>query len=173
MQTPAPTIIALLILLPLLAWRVYARIRRMVGRQRLSRARAWSTLVLFPVLIALLAYASHAHLERVMWLAGGLAAGSVLAVYGLRRTLFEPTPEGLFYTPHAHLGVALSLLLVGRILYRLVEIYFIDLTNLPGATDLALSPLTLAVVGLLAGYYMGYAIGLVRWRDPTVSASSL
>ena len=123
MQAPAPTIIAFLVLLPLLAWRVYARIRRIVGRQKLSRRRAWSTLTIFPVLIALLAYASHAQVQALLGLAAGLAGGAVLAVYGLRLTRFEPTPEDLFYTPSAHLGIALSLLLVARILYRLVELY--------------------------------------------------
>jgi hypothetical protein len=29
---------------------------------------------------------------------------------------------------------------------------------------LARSPLTLAVFGLVAGYYISYAIGLARWR---------
>ena len=66
MQTPAPTIIAFLVLLPLLAWRVYARVRRIVGRQKLSRRRAWSTLTIFPVLIALLAYASHAQVQALL-----------------------------------------------------------------------------------------------------------
>jgi len=170
MQAPAPTIIAFLVLLPLLAWRVYARIRRIVGRQKLSRRRAWSTLTIFPVLIALLAYASHAQVQALLGLAAGLAGGAVLAVYGLRLTRFEPTPEDLFYTPSAHLGIALSLLLVARILYRLVELYSIDTTISPAATNLALSPLTLVVVGLLAGYYMAYAIGLLRWRDPVLRA---
>ena len=32
------------------------------------------------------------------------------------------------------------------------------------AADFVRSPLTLAVFGLLAGYYIAYAIGLVRWR---------
>jgi hypothetical protein len=168
MQAPVPTTIVFLILVPLLAWRVYARVRRMAGRQKLSRSRAWSTLTIFPAVIALLAFAAHAHVEALVGLAAGLAGGSVLGLYGLRLTRFEATPEGLFYTPSAHLGIALSLLLVGRMLYRLVEIYRSD----PMATNLALSPLTLLVVGLLAGYYMAYAIGLVRWRDPTVSASS-
>jgi hypothetical protein len=171
MQAPDVTIIALLIVLPLLAWRVYTRVRKMVGRQRLSRARAWSTLTIFPLLIALLAYASHAHVQAFSGLAAGLAGGAILGLYGLRLTRFEATPEGSFYTPSAHLGVALSLLLVARILYRLFEIFPIDTTS-PAATSLALSPLTLAVVGLLAGYYMAYAVGLVRWRNPAVSASS-
>ena len=168
MQPPTPANIALLILLPLLAWRVYTRIRRVVGRQKFSRLRALSTLTIFPVLLALLAYASHAHVQALVGLAAGLAGGAVLAAYGLRLTRFEVTPEGMFYTPSAHLGIALSLLLVGRILYRLVEIYRSE----PVAASLSLSPLTLVVVGLLAGYYMAYAIGLVRWRDLTVSASS-
>ena len=30
--------------------------------------------------------------------------------------------------------------------------------------DFAASPLTLAIFGLLAGYYVTYAIGLINWR---------
>ena len=142
--------------------------RRMVGRQKFSRLRALGTLTIFPVLIALLASAAHAHAEALLGLAGGLAVGSVLGMYGLRLTRFEATEEGGFYTPSAHLGIALSLLLVGRLLYRLVEIY----RGAPAATSLALSPLTLLVIGLLAGYYVAYAVGLLRWRAPNVSASS-
>ncbi len=32
------------------------------------------------------------------------------------------------------------------------------------------SPLTLAVFGLIAGYYMTYALGLVRWRNLVLRA---
>jgi hypothetical protein len=158
--------IALVILVPLLSWRVYRRMQRMLGRQRLSRVRAGLTLAIFPVLIGLLAFASHAHPAGLAGLAGGLAVGGVLAVYGLRLTRFEESADGVFYTPSAHLGVALSLLLAGRVLYRLVEVYRLDPANLPQTPDLMLSPVTLAIVGLLAGYYVGYALGLVRWRAP-------
>ena len=164
MPAPGSTIITLLVLLPLVAWRVYARFRRMVGRQRLSRIRPWITLTLFPLVIVLLGFAAHEHLDRLSWLAGGLILGALLGTFGLRKTRFEPTPEGLFYTPNAHLGIALSLLFVGRILYRLFEVYF-PAPGMPnGVDDFARSPLTLAVFGLLAGYYIRYAIGLVRWR---------
>jgi hypothetical protein len=70
----------------------------------------------------------------------------------------------MFYTPNAHLGIALSLLLAARVIYRMLQIYSSD----PGAQlatpDFARSPLTLAVFGLLAGYYVAYAVGLIRWR---------
>jgi len=116
MQAPNSSTIALLILAPLLGWRVYARFRRMVGRQRLSRVRLRITLTIFPLLVLLLGYAARSHLESLNWLATGLLAGTLLAVYGLRATRFEPTAQGLFYTPNAHLGIALSILFVGRIL---------------------------------------------------------
>lgn len=164
MMTPSPSTVTLLVLLPLLAWRVYARFRRMVGRQRLSRVRPWVTLSIFPALIVLLCIATQSHLERLWWLAAGLSLGSLLGVCGLHKTRFEPTPQGLFYTPNAHLGIALSLLFLVRIVYRFVEVYALEPTLPHGMDDFARSPLTLAVFGLLAGYYIAYAIGLARWR---------
>jgi hypothetical protein len=156
--------ITLLILLPLVAWRVYARVRRMVGRQRLSRVRPWITLAIFPLLVLLLGLAARSHPEGLWALAAGLGAGAALGRFGLAKTRFDATPGGLFYTPNAHLGVALSLVLVARIVYRLVEIYASGPLTPHGMNDFARSPLTLAVFGLLAGYYICYAIGLVRWR---------
>jgi hypothetical protein len=164
MQPLSPSTVTLVVLIPLILWRVYARFRRMVGRQRLSRVRPWITLAIFPSLVLLLGLAARSHPERLWWLAGGLILGSMLGVFGLRRTRFEPTPKGLFYTPNAHLGIALSLLFVGRIIYRVAEVYLLDPSSAHGMDDFARSPLTLAVFGLLAGYYIAYAVGLVRWR---------
>jgi len=173
MNTPSASTMTLVVLLPLLVWRVHSRFRRMVGRQRLSRIRPWVTLVIFPLLIGLLCFAAHAHVERLWWLAGGVSIGSLLGVYGLRKTRFEPTKKGLFYTPNAHLGIALSLLFVGRIIYRLVEVYAVTPDMPHGMDDFARSSLTLAVFGLLAGYYIAYAIGLARWRFRVLRAKRL
>ena len=170
MQAPNSSTIVLLILAPLIGWRVYSRVRRMVGRQRLSRVRLRITLTVFPILVLLLAYASRSHEESLNWLAAGLLAGALLAVYGLQMTRFEATAQGLFYTPNAHLGIALSILFVGRSLYRLVEVYVLAGTAPVGNADFVRSPLTLAVFGLLAGYYIGYAIGLARWRHRVLRA---
>lgn len=164
MQAPGSSTITLMVLLPLISWRVYSRFRRLVGRQRLSKVRPWVTLVIFPLLFALLGWAAHAHPERLWWLAGGMAGGVLLGRFGLGKTRFEPTPTGLFYTPNAHLGIALSLLFVARIVYRLVEVYALDSGVPHGMDDFARSPLMLSVFGLLGSYYITYAVGLVRWR---------
>ncbi|MEO8525068.1 MAG: hypothetical protein ABI460_10135 [Caldimonas sp.] len=159
-----PSTVTLLVMLPLIGWRIYARFRRMVGRQRLSKVRPWITLAIFPALILVLGLAAMAHVDRLAWLTAGLGVGALLGVFGLDKTRFEATPQGLFYTPNAHLGIALSLLFVGRIAYRFIEIYALDTAAPHDMNDFARSPLTLAVFGLLAGYYVAYAIGLLRWR---------
>ena len=169
MSTLTPSAVTLLALVPLLAWRAYARVRRMVGRQRLSRVRPWITLAVFPLLIALLGLAAAGVPRSLAWMAAGLAAGALLGVFGLRHTRFEPTPQGLFYTPNAHLGIALSLLFIARIAYRLVEVLVIAPAAGRTPDDFASSALTLAVFGLLAGYYIAYAIGLVRWRSKQIA----
>ena len=169
MQAPSPSGLVLLLVVPLVLWRIHARIRRLVGRQRLSRVRPWVTLVLFPALVALLALAAHAQPQRLLWLAAGLAVGALLGRYGLKRTRFEATPGGLFYTPNAHLGIALSLLLVGRVAYRLFEVYALGLAAPDDLSGFAASMLTLALFGVLAGYYVSYAIGLVRWRHSVMT----
>jgi hypothetical protein len=161
------TTITLLALSPLIIWRMYARIRRMIGRQRLSRIRPWVTLAVFPLLLAFLVLAVlvlHGQPLRLWWLALGLAAGIALAVFGLKRTRFEATPQGLFYTPDVHLGIAISLLFAGRVVYRIVQLIIMG-PPAPGQHDsFTTSPATLALIGILAGYFMGYAVGLLRWR---------
>ena len=167
MSSPSLPAIVLIVLVPLVAWRMYARFRRLVGRQRASRIRPWITLTVFPAIIALLAYVARPDVAALAALAAALGVGALLGRYGLGKTQFEATPSGLFYTPHAPLGIALSLLFAGRIVYRLFE-----LSGLAAATahvgDLGPSPLTLALFGLLAGYYVAYAAGLLRWRRSVV-----
>ncbi|HUI45063.1 MAG TPA: hypothetical protein VL122_03590 [Nitrospirota bacterium] len=147
----------------LVAWRVYSRVRRMVGRQQLSGVRQWVTICLFPVLLALL-LGSFGHPGAALATVAGVGLGAVLGMYGLRLTTFEQTLSGLLYTPNARLGIALSLLFLGRIAYRAAQLYFsaVPVSALPSA--LARSPLTLLLFGTLAGYYVTYAVGLLRWR---------
>ncbi len=146
----------------LLGWRIYMRIRRLVGRQRLSPVRPWVTLLVFPLLLCLLAFVSLGHPYTLAALGGGLALGIGLGLYGHRLTRFEATPEGLFYTPNAHLGIALSLLFIGRCGYRMIQLSMLGETG--SMNDFGGSPITLAIFATLAGYYVSYAAGLLRWK---------
>ena len=160
--TPHPSLFVTLSIAVLIAWRMYYRIRRLVGRQTFSRKRAIATVTLLPLVLALLLFATLASVTSLLALAAGVGVGTALGIYGLRLTRFDETPAGLFYTPGAHLGVALSLLLVGRIGYRLVQLY---MQGPQASSQVAFvsSPVTLVIFGSLAGYYVSYALGLLKW----------
>ena len=164
-------LLTVLLVVALVAWRVYARIRRVVGRQRLSAVRPWITVVVFPLIAALVLLTSFVHPLTGAALVAGAAVGVGLGLYGTRLTKFEVTSAGLFYTPNAHLGIALSLLMVLRLGYRFVMLQMAGGNFDPQSMQLGASPLTMAIFGTLAGYYVTYAIGLLRWRAQ-VSAQS-
>ena len=157
-------LLTVVLVVALVAWRVYSRIRRVIGRQRLSAVRPWITVVVFPLIAALVLLTSFVHPMTGVALIAGAAVGTVLGILGRRLTKFEVTPAGLFYTPNAHLGIALSLLLVLRLGYRAVTLQMNGQNFDPQSMQLGSSPLTMAIFGTLAGYYVTYAIGLLRWR---------
>jgi len=146
------------------AWRVYRRLSRMVGRQKFRWLRSWVSASMFPMLLLSLLAATASHPIRSLSELAGIAIGVALGYYGLRATKFESSEEGHFYTPNAHIGVGLSILFVGRVVHKLYNAY----TTTAGFTDvpaeIVRSPLTLFIVGILAGYYATYAMGLLRWR---------
>lgn len=155
------TTLALIILAPVLVWRVYSRIKSRMGRQRSIVSRHYTGLLAFFAMVAV--PASEADPLTLAALAAGLAAGLALGVYGLRVTRFEDTSEGYFFTPNARLGILIAMALVARVLYLGVLIYANKGSNAPTPrfTD---SPLTMVTVGLTAGYFWMYSAGLLRWR---------
>ena len=164
---PAPfdsSVIAPVAIGALIVWRLYARMRRMVGRQRLTTVRPWLTVFIFPLVLLLILVGSAFNPMNAGALVLGAAIGIGLGLYGTRLTKFEATPAGLFYTPNAHLGIALSLLLIVRLGYRFLRLHMVGGTFDPSSMQMGNSPLTLALFGTLAGYYVTYAIGLLRWR---------
>jgi cytochrome b561 len=169
LQTSSIVIVALV---PLILWRLYSRFRRLVGRQRSRAWRHWTAAIFYPLLILLLAIPAMLNPYSFIALAAGIATGIALAVFGLKLTRFEATPEGFFYTPHAHIGIGLSLLLVLRVGYRFYEISQMTAGPQPGhMQDFTRSPLTLVIIGMVASYYAAYAIGILRWRARTMVPS--
>ena len=166
MATPAPhlSIVTLLGIGALIAWRLYRRTRKLVVRQHFNLRRSRMSLVFFPLLLVLFLVSSYTHPLAVAAELGGVLIGVVLAVYGLRHTKYENTAEGLFYTPNAHIGIALSVLLAGRVAYRFFQMYASTSAFAQPPQDFARSPLTLLIFGTTAGYYAWYALGLIRWH---------
>jgi hypothetical protein len=157
-----PTPVVAVALAPLVLWRVASRIKRLTTRQRSRTWRHRTTLVFFPLLLALVSLAGLANPPVLVALAAGVAGGAVLGSIGLRKTLFEQVGEEFYFTPHAHIGLVVAGLFLARMAYRAWEFTMhADFAQ----HDFVRSPLTLAVFGILAGYYITYAVGLLRWRQ--------
>ena len=160
---------------------IYRRVRRNIGRQPIQPARMRVRMFMLGVVGALIALGATRDIDLLGAMAAGIAGGAVLGWFGLRHTKFERTAQGEFYTPHTYIGLAVSLLLIGRIAYRFIVVY----PSMQAAAHadqnpfaaFQRSPLTLAIFGVLIGYYVFYYFGVLRAaknlpRPPTTPVSS-
>ncbi|MFZ0828644.1 MAG: DUF1453 domain-containing protein [Verrucomicrobiia bacterium] len=117
-----------------------------------------TSIVVFSVLSVAIGYVSRHQPRLLLGIGGGLSLGVLLGWIGLRLTQFETTADGHFYIPNTPFGVALSLLLVGRLAYRFRVLR--DAATASYHAPPMQSPLTFFIIGLTAGYYIVYQTGL-------------
>ena len=158
------TTITLLLLVPLAIWRIYSRLKSLMGRNPSQLWHHYAAAILLPLLIGVLAATLLGH-----WLAmGALVAGAALGAYLGRRqfslTRLRNLPEGFFYTPDRRLPLLIIMLFVSRLIYRLFEAYLHMHDGIALDPDFLGSPVTTVVFGLLAGFYLTYSVLLVRWH---------
>jgi hypothetical protein len=150
---------------------MYSRIKRLTTRQRSKVWRHRTTLVFFPLLILLLAVLSLQTMPvALVALGAGLPLGAVLGRFATNRTKFEQAGEEYYFTPHAPVGMLVALLFIGRMGYRAYEYYALGSL---AHHEFVTSPLTLFIFGILAGYYMTFAAGLLAWRKRTAVAAAI
>lgn len=158
----SPNLIAPIVIAPLIVWRLYYRMRRSFGRQPIRPKRMWAR-VGFLVLVSLLvASEGFINPRLAAGLGIGLVGGVVLGIVALRLTRFEIDGKNDCYFPNLWIGLGLTALFIGRLLYRFMEIWpEISHGATGGTRQWQRSPLTLAILGLLLGYYIAYYVGLL------------
>ncbi|MGA8277870.1 MAG: DUF1453 domain-containing protein [Rhodanobacteraceae bacterium] len=162
-----PTAHAPILVVPLILFAIYRRVRRNFGRQPVRPGRMKTRIVLFAVIGLLVLLPAFLSPRLAGAAAIGLLAGAFLAVAGLHLTHFETDPDGhRWYTPHGYIGVAISLVLLGRLLYRFLVIYptLQAGARAGGAYPIAAyqrSPLTLALLAAVVAYYVVYLVGVL------------
>ena len=172
-----PRLITPYLIVAIIAWAYYRRMRRWFGRQRVQDGRMWFRVGLLTLIAVMVTVVIARDTEMLGALFAGIAGGAALGYLGLRHTKFEITSEGRFYTPHTYIGLAVSALFAGRILYRFLAVY--NGTMAPAvasqgaAATFQHSPFTVAVIGALVGYYVLYYLGVLqRTRRPIVGATA-
>ncbi len=165
-----PKLLTPMFMVALVVFAIYRRVRRNIGRQRVSPTRMRLRMILLGVVGVLILLASARNAGLFAAMAAGLAGGAALAWLGLKHTQFETTPQGNFYTPHTYIGLFVSALLLGRIAYRFMIVYpLMQAAQQANANPFAAyqkSPLTLAIFGVVVGYYIAYYTGvLIKSRE--------
>jgi hypothetical protein len=156
----------------LIVFAVYRRLRRSFGRQPLRPGRMVFRIVLLSVFALLLAPTALRSSAFAAAALSGLAAGILLAVWGASRTRYEIVGAERYYIPHTYTGIAVSLLFVGRVAYRLLQTYELThgiraagpATPTAGPAGYVSSPLTLGLFYVLVGYYVCY-LGFILWKS--------
>jgi len=161
----APQLIVPTLLVPLIGYRVYRRFRSNIGRQTVQHTRMVVRLCILAAVVALFGAIAMRSMPALEAAGGGLLAGVLLAVLGLRLTRFESDANGRYYTPNPYIGAGVTLLLVGRLVYRMTLMYSAPQFAPPPGGDpfatLTQSPLTLAMAMLTVGYYLMYTAGVL------------
>lgn len=158
---------------------VYRRFRRNFGQQLVRPVRMRARAILLIVAGCFLAPVALRSMDFLSAVLLGLAVGIGLALWGAARTRFVRTSGQLYYVPHLYTGIAVSLLFLGRLVYRLLQMYGAahashslapDGANQSfAATGMLRSPLTVGLFFVLVGYYVCY-YSVVLWKSTRVVA---
>lgn len=161
------TTLALLILIPLLIWRVYLRLKQFFVRQESLMWKHWVGAVLFPLMLLAALVSLLANGPSLAALAGATVAGGWLAFFALKKTRFETVGRRYFFKPYARFGILVCMLFAARVLQIGVELYMNRQSEFPQplTREMVMAhPLSCAAFGLLAGYLATFSIGMLRWR---------
>jgi hypothetical protein len=155
--------LALIVLGPLLVWRIYSRVKGAMGRQPSVTGRHWlGVLVCLTALVVTVLELGREPALLAAW-AGGALFGIGWGVYGVKRTRMTSSDEGWFFVPYAPLGMAVALLFAARILYLMFDLY----AGTGAREPFLASPLTVAAITFVSGYFGTVSAGLLRWRLTT------
>ena len=166
----------------LIAFGIYRRVRRNIGRQRLTPKRfvlriCTLLIVGIALFVSLLSAFEVFELAEVF---AGLVIGAVVAFFGIRLTEFGKDEDGPYYVPNSYLGLGVSALLVGRIAYGLLyasvgrgfgPASVVATQNPQAAFQSAYDPVTSALLFVFIGYYVVYYIGVLLRSRSTTSPS--
>lgn len=157
-----------LIFIPIIVWRLYSRMRKLIVRQEARSGRLWFPLVLFPLLTLMTTWGCREDMAALGSLIGGAACGAALAVYGLKLTHFDVEGGKLFYQPNRYIGMGLMMLFVTRLAYRFATMptgpVHPNVNDGAAMQQLSSSPLTLFIMGLVFCYYAPYSAGILLRR---------
>lgn len=144
----------------LIAFMLYRRFKRTIGFQKLTRSRLIFRSVVFGILGCVFLYMGMVHPINYVADAVGLVGGLVLSYYAVKHLRFEKRQDGWYFRTHIGIEIAVLVILMSRIGYRLIGIYLqapaAQAAAASSMQDFAKDPLTVGIFFVLIAYYLRY-----------------
>ncbi|MDU0205919.1 hypothetical protein ACYEXS_13360 [Paenibacillus sp. MAH-36] len=162
----------------LICFFIYRRTKRTIGFQKLAKGRLKFRLTLFSILGIAIFLLGFVHPIHFIGYLIGLAAGAGLGLTAIRHTRFEHRADGCYYRTHLWIEIAVLVLFLSRIIYRVA---FIALSpnassmNPADPTQFTKDPVTAGVFFIIVSYYIlffGYLLREESKLDPDATLSS-
>jgi hypothetical protein len=158
---------------------IYRRLRRSFGRQPVRPIRMWIRIGILTILGCSLVPAALKSGQFLAAEVAGILAGTALGIWGAQHTRYQRSEGQLTYAPHTYTGIAVSLLFVGRLVYRAGQMYSMHGPDgaMTDTQDLAASPMvrgpfTVGLLFVVIGYYVCY-FSRVLWKSKRISPEEL
>ena len=136
------------------------RIAGNFGRQRWRPGRTGIRLGLLSLALVALLFAAVFVPGAGLSVGLGMVLGATFAGFALHHNHVEIFEGKRCYTPNPWIGGALSLLLVGRLLWRMGHVDMATMTSGSAGFGQQASPLTLGIAATLVTFYVVNSIGL-------------
>jgi hypothetical protein len=163
MEAFSVSTLVLVVLVPVLVWRVYSRVKGAMGRQASVPARHWLGVLVCGAALIVTASEVAGNTALLGYLAVGTVFGIGWGVFAFKRTRLMAGDDGWYFVPYAPLGIAVAMLFAARVLYVGVDLYINQ--GLPQArAPFMQAPLTVAAIAFAAAYFGTLSAGLLRWR---------
>lgn len=142
------------LIVALIAFSLYRRIRSQFGRQPWRPALVTARIAMLSVVLAMLVVVAAMHPVQNWGMLAGAVVGGALGVIALRLVRIDTADGKAGYTPNPWIGAALTALLAARIAWRFSTGGF--------STPQPAGPLTFAIATTVVVFYLVQAIGLMR-----------
>ena len=159
------------IIIFVIGFAIYRRIRRTVGSQPLKIKRLRVRIIIFLVIGLIFLVSGVMHPISLISDLVGCVIGAVLAYYGAGLTRYEQRDNTWYFQPNPWIGGVVVVLFLGRFLYRFYEMYSLGLLNGTGSTSesslhqmnmLSGTSWTSGLLLIMFAYYIVYFILLMR-----------
>lgn len=161
---------SILVIIVLVLFGLYRRVRRTVGFQPLVRGQITTRVVIFSVLAVVILAEGIVNPISYVFDVIGIIIGGFIAYVSARTTKFEIRNGRWGYLQHFWVGMGLLVLFIGRLVFRFIEVSQsvgnLQYTQGPGQTSVVSQsfsdPWTAGILMLLVAYYIGYYVFLIR-----------